>query len=116
MKKNIPLANTLDDCDTVPCVSLILPFSPEMTKEERLAELLAAAADKAEKNLLKKYPEESAVPVIKKLRILIKKVECSKDEKTLAIFVSPFAEKIYYFTPSESAKHNLPVLVQNDKY
>ncbi|MEO8820080.1 MAG: hypothetical protein ABI267_07775 [Ginsengibacter sp.] len=115
MKENIPHDQTLNESKNFPRVSLVIPFSPEMTKKTGLAEVLASAADKAEKNLLKKYSEEKVSPVIKKLRLLTEKVECSKDEKTLAIFVSPFAEKIYYFTPSNTRKIRLPVLVENNK-
>lgn len=112
MKKNIPHYDTLTDSKNLPHVSLIIPFHPEMTKKTGLLKLLASAADKAERDLLKKHSEEIATPVIKKLRCLIENVECSKNEKTLAIFVSPFHEKVYYFTPSNRALNYLPVLVQ----
>ena len=115
MKKNLPFNGKLADSENTPRVSLIIPFCPEMTKPAELAKLLASETEKAEQTLMKKYTEEEAVPVIKKLRLLTKKVKCSKDEKTLAIFVSPFAEKIYYFTPSQRVT-NIPVLVKNDKY
>ena len=114
MKNNIQYDDALEDFKNLPHVSLIIPFCSEMTKETTLAKLLASAVDEAIQNLLRKHPEEKARPVINNLRHLVKNVKCSKDEKTLAIFVTPFAQKIYYFTPSIVKKIHLSVLVKNN--
>lgn len=114
MKKSIDSDDALFDFKNLPRVSLIVPFRQEMTKPPGLLKLLALATDKAEQKLLVKYSIEEIMPVMKKLRQLIKKVKCRKNEKTLAIFVSPITQKVYYFTPSHQAEIHLPVLVQNN--
>lgn len=111
MKKNIPLNDMLlKDFKNIPHVSLIIPYCREMKNKTTLVHLLVSAAEKAENKLKKKYSEEEIAPVIKKLHKLIKTVKVSKNEKTLAIFVSPVAEKLYYFSPSNIKKIRLPAL------
>lgn len=97
-----------DDQQNFPRVSLIIPFDSRMKKQPGLFNLLTTAADKTEKQLLVNYSKERVVPVIKKLRNLIKSMTCKSDQKTIGIFVSPHVEKLYYFTPSDPAKDYLP--------
>jgi hypothetical protein len=52
----------------LPCISLILPFEPNMNNEKGLFNLLTIAANKAEINLLNDYSEKQVAEVIKKLR------------------------------------------------
>ena len=101
--------------ESLPRVSLIIPYEPKMKKKSELFDLLSAAADKIEKDLMKNYPEERAMPVIKKLRHLIEGVSPVKKEKSIGIFVSPMAEKVYFFTATDPSKiYFPPVLVQLD--
>lgn len=113
MKKDIPFNDTSESIDDFPHVSLLIPFSPAMTKQPGLGKLLASAVDKAERDLMINYSPDRTNPVIKKLRHLIQNVKISRNEQTLALFVSPSSEKIYYFTPSHAGEHFLPVLVQS---
>ena len=85
-----------------------------MKKQPDLFNFMTGLADKIEEELLIKHPKEKAIPVINKLRSLIKEMRCRSDGKSVGIFVSPFAEKIYYFTPSNLEEHKLPVLVKHD--
>ncbi len=111
MKTNISANDRLlKDFKKLPHVSILIPFCPDMKNKATLVKLLTSAAEKAEYKLMKKYPEEEVIPVIKKLHKLIKTVKCNKNEKTLAIFVSPVAERYYYFTPSNIQEIRLPVL------
>ena len=103
------------DGQSLPRISLILPYNLKMKKQPELFNFMAAEADKTEKELLMEYPKEKVVPVINKLRHLIKGMHCSPDGKTAGIFISPFAEKIYYFTPSHLEDRTLPVLVKHDE-
>ena len=61
----------LPDAESLPCISLILPFDLKMKKENGLFNLLTVAADKIEIDLLRNYPERRVAEVIKKLRKLI---------------------------------------------
>lgn len=104
-----------DDEKTLPRISLIIPYNPKMKTQAGMFNLLSAAADKTERELLNSYPEQRVMPVIKKLRSLIKGLHCNKSEKSIGIFVSPVAEKVYFFTPSTLIKNYVPpVLVQTN--
>lgn len=106
-----------NDEEIHPRVSLIIPFEPKMRSKAGLSDMLMSVADKIEKNLMSKYPEKRVLPVVKKkLQHIIKKMACNpkKNEKSIAIFVSPLTEKAYYFTPTLPSQSYLPpVLVQN---
>ena len=114
-KDNIDDHQITDDDQNLPRISLIIPYNLKMKKQPDLFNFMTAQADKIEKELLMKYPGEKVVPVINKLRHLIKGMRCCSHEKTVGIFVSPFAEKIYYFTPSNLGDRKLPVLVKYDE-
>jgi hypothetical protein len=43
---------------------------------------------------------------------MIESVRCPGKGKTLAIFISPFAEKVYYFSPSHLEDYKLPDTVE----
>ena len=104
-----------DNDESLPRISLVIPFDPKMRSQPGLINILTAAADKTEKELMINYPEERVIPVINKLRCLIKSMVCSSHEKSIGIFVSPLSEKVYYFTPKNlSEDYFPPVLVQRD--
>ena len=65
-----------------------------------LLKLLTSAFAKAEKEINIKYAKENADFLIKRLRAVIKDVNSVPHGKTLAIFISKFAENVYFFTPT----------------
>jgi hypothetical protein len=75
-----------------------IPFEPKMNKKLELLNVLSSAADKAEMELKENFPEEKAMPVIIKLRRLIEDIHYEEHNKSIAIFISPLTEKVYYFT------------------
>ena len=79
-----------------PSVSIFLPFEPKMGMKNTLTFLLAKAADKAVGELKDKYPGEMSILVIQKLKAIMKHLNFSTHKKSLAIFVSPVFEKVYY--------------------
>jgi len=89
-----------------PRVSLILPFELKMNDEKSLFDLLALHADKIEKELRVSYSEERTTLVIKKLRHLIAGIHCHPNNQSIAIFVSPLTEKVYFFTGTRELKNN----------
>jgi hypothetical protein len=97
-----------NDEESLPRISLIIPYDQKMRSQSGLFDLLTAAADKTEKELMINYPEERVIPVIKKLRILIKGMVCRNHEKSIGIFVSPLTEKVYYFTLGSLSKNYFP--------
>jgi hypothetical protein len=90
-------AEILDVSKDVPFISLILPFEPKMGLKTTLANMLNSAADKIAKGLLAKYPKDEAIPVINKLYTVIKDMNYDIHKQSIAIFVSPLIEKVYYF-------------------
>ena len=52
--------------------------------------------EKIEQRLLALYSEEKAVPVIIKLKNLIRNLNYNTHKKGIAIFVSPVVEQVYY--------------------
>ena len=114
MKNIIDYAEMPNVEESLPRISLIIPFESKMNKQPELFNLLSSKADKIEKDLMKNYPEKKAALVIKKLRHLIKGISPRRDEKSMGIFVSPYTEKVYYFTATDPSKiYFPPSLVQN---
>jgi hypothetical protein len=90
----------------LPRISLIIPFESRMNTQAGMNFMLSAAADKAEKELMKNYVESEAMPVIKKLRSLIKNVKHNTHNQSIAIFVSSLAGSVYYFKHSGKEMSN----------
>lgn len=80
----------------LPCVSLIMPFEPKMGLKKELDYKLKTACDKVEKELTGNYPPEKAEPVIKRLKKIISNLNYYTHKKSIAIFISPIIEKVYY--------------------
>jgi hypothetical protein len=97
-----------DDMESLPRISIVIPFEPKMNKAEGLLNILTIAAEKTENELRKKYPTEKVMPVIIKLRKLIKAIHYESHNKSIAIFVSPLTEKVYQFTYNDSLKNYYP--------
>lgn len=80
----------------LPAVSIIMPFRPVVTKKSELEYRLKLIMKKIEQELVTHYPTEKAVPVIIRLKMLIRNLNFNTHTKSIAIFVSPVAEKVYY--------------------
>ncbi|MEO7044888.1 MAG: hypothetical protein ABI091_06240 [Ferruginibacter sp.] len=102
MDQIIKVDEKLISMEDTPSVSLIIRFEPAMANPRGLSMILSAAAEKAEKDLMKKYSREQVTQLINGLREIIQEIQCSPNEKTLAILVSQFAKRVYYFTPSKN--------------
>ncbi|MDQ6902665.1 MAG: hypothetical protein M3139_06595 [Bacteroidota bacterium] len=79
-----------------PFVSLVMPFTPVITLKKDLEYLLKSAVGKVEATLTANYPGEKAMPVILKLKNLVRNLNYNTHKKSIAIFVSPLVEKVYY--------------------
>ncbi len=89
-------APVLEASHYLPCISLIMPFEPKMSLQNELAYQLKVAVEKIERELLENYPEEKVLPVMKKLRQVIKDLNFNTHKISIAIFVSPLIEKVYH--------------------
>jgi hypothetical protein len=79
-----------------PSVSIFMPFDPKMGMKNKLTSSLSKANDKVVSELNNKYPGEMSLLVIQKLKTIIKNLNFNTHKKSLAIFVSPVFEKVYY--------------------
>jgi Bacterial archaeo-eukaryotic release factor family 3 len=79
-----------------PAVSIILPFEPKMSLKTELEYSLKRAMTKVESELMGNYPPEKAIPVINRLKDLIKQLNFNTYKKSIALFVSPLVEKVFY--------------------
>src|SRR6185312_2423335 len=79
-----------------PSVSIFMPFDPKMGMKNKLMFSLSKATDKVVSELKNKYPGEMSLLVIQKLKAIIKKLDFNTHTKSIAIFVSPVFEKVYY--------------------
>lgn len=96
--------------ESQPRVSLVIPFELKMLHEKGLSDLLISSADKIEKELRANYSEERTTPVIKKLRHLMLGIHCPPHDQSIAIFVSPLTEKVYYFTGTHELTNYFPLV------
>jgi hypothetical protein len=81
----------------LPAVSIIMPFAPIMTPRKNLEYRLKNIMGKAEALLAAHYTAEKAIPVIIKLKNIIAGLNYNSTKKSVAIFLSPVVEKVYYF-------------------
>jgi len=88
--------NVIDAVKYLPCVSIIMPFEPKMGQKSSIDNRLISALNKVKIELQENYPDEKAVPVFHKLYSLIKDLNYGTHRKSIAVFVSPVVEKIYY--------------------
>ena len=87
--------------ENFPSISIVIPFETKMSTTTGLHTILATAISNEEKKLLQSFPENEARPVIDKLHDLVRNLKGAKRYKSVGIFVSPHASKVYYFNYSE---------------
>jgi hypothetical protein len=81
----------------LPAVSIVIPFTPVITLKENLEYYLKNVMSKVEAMLVAHYTAEKAIPVIIKLKNLLSNLNYNTTQKSVAVFVSPVVEKVYYF-------------------
>jgi len=79
-----------------PSVSIFLPFNPKMKSKASIAAILHKAVDKVEEKLFDDFSFEMALVVMHKLKAILKDLNFSSHKRSLAIFVSPIFEKVFY--------------------
>jgi len=86
----------LDSLKYHPCISLLMPFEPKMGLKKELGYQLKIASDKIEKEIAASYPSDKAEAIMDKLHKVIDGLNFNTHKKSIAIFVSPLIEKVYY--------------------
>jgi len=86
----------IDTPQYLPAVSIVLPFKPMMSSKSELESKLKRAVKKVELQLMDNYTVDKALPVLLKLNFLIQNINYNTHKKSIAIFISPVTEKVYY--------------------
>ena len=92
--------------ENFPRISIVIPFESKMNTKAGMKRILSAATAIEEKELMKNYSEDQATLVIKKLHILLANLKGNTHNKSIAIFVSPLAAKVFYFNHSARVMSN----------
>jgi len=79
-----------------PCLSIIMPFEPKMWSNIELERRLNLVLARARKQLENQFPGEVAELMSNKLLKLVRSLNYSTYKKSIAIFVCPHSEKIFY--------------------
>ncbi|HWB27166.1 MAG TPA: hypothetical protein VG738_16935 [Chitinophagaceae bacterium] len=80
----------------MPAVSIILPLNVIKSLEHETKLALKFALDKVKKQLFDNYPGERASLAINRLKDVISNIDYTLCKKSLAIFVSPVKEEVFY--------------------
>lgn len=78
-----------------PCVSVILPFTPMMTSKRELEQRFDLAIKHVKQQLAPSGSMQEQI-VMQKLEALIRQLNYNTHKKSVALFVSPLLEKVYY--------------------
>jgi hypothetical protein len=79
-----------------PAVSIVMPFEPKMNVKSELNQQLKFAIDEVEREIRKNYKNDLADTVIQKLKRIVKDLNFSTLNKSIAVYVSPVFEKVLY--------------------
>lgn len=80
----------------LPCISIVMPFESQITPKSELVSKLNNAAAAMRSELFINYPEDKWVPAMKRLEQIIKDLNYYTFKKSIAIFISPLVERVYY--------------------
>lgn len=87
-----------------PCVSVIMPFNPKMGSKTEIMHSLKIATDKVKHELYKNYKGEIADNVLKKMDDVIRHLDFRTHRKSIAIYISPLIQKVYYLNITVTEK------------
>ncbi|WP_432708332.1 hypothetical protein [Pedobacter sp.] len=87
-----------------PALSLIMPLQAKIGLQVETTKALKLAADKAEKELEKNYPDEQCKLIMKKLHNLLDGLIVPPNKKGLAVYVSPIFEKTVFLDDTVTEK------------
>lgn len=86
-----------------PSVSIIMPFETKVSEVRELTCRLDLAVKKVADELLAQYPEKRVSPILDKLKHLVINLDYHSQKQSIALYVSPLVEKVFYlnFTATE---------------
>ncbi|HEY6978052.1 MAG TPA: hypothetical protein VH396_17250 [Chitinophagaceae bacterium] len=84
------------DVHYLPAVSIVHPFEPMMSSKSELEFELKQAVEKVKSRLIEEYAVDKVWPVVLRLNGVIQNLNYNTQKKSVAIFVSPVTEQVYY--------------------
>lgn len=93
---SIQSSEAISEIRYLPEISIIMPFQPIVTSKQELEYKLMLITAKIEQELGDIYSAEYAVPATLKLRRIVQNLNYNSYKKSIAIFISPVVEKVYY--------------------
>ena len=94
--KSIRRIENIASVEYMPAISIVLPFSPVTMLKQELDFRIKNVTAKVESMLIKEYTSQRAMPVIYKLKNVLRNLNYFTHKKSIAIFVSPLIEKVFY--------------------
>ena len=79
-----------------PCVSVIMQFEPKMINHSELEYNLQRVVNTVQKQLRSAFQGKNMESTISRLKSVVSKIDFTTFKKSLAIYVSPEVEKIFY--------------------
>jgi hypothetical protein len=79
-----------------PAISVILPFEPKISLKTELDYKLKLLSKKLESQLNETYPDEKVISVMSRFYKLVDSLDYNIQKKSIAIYVSPIMEKVFY--------------------
>jgi hypothetical protein len=80
----------------MPAISLVLPFEPKMARGNELEQKMKNVLANVKEKLMLEYDRAAVSEMMMKLSNIANHLDYSTHKKSLAIFVSPDVEKVYY--------------------
>jgi hypothetical protein len=90
------VGKTITPVKYVPEISMILPFQPLLFAKSLLEQQIRDALAKVEAQLMSAYTMQQAMPVFMKLQKVISTLNFYTHKKSVALFISPVIEKVFY--------------------
>lgn len=87
-----------------PAVSIILPFETLISLKTETDHKLKLIQEKVKRALFAVYPPDKAKPVLEKLQNIVNGLKYDSGKKSIAIFVSPLTEKVFYLDSEVTEK------------
>lgn len=78
-------------------VAILMPFEPKIMPKAKIEASLKTAVKEVETELFRLYPSAFVKQAVHRLKTLIANLDYSTHKKSIAIFLSPFLEKVYYW-------------------
>ncbi|HLZ86449.1 MAG TPA: hypothetical protein VKQ52_04375 [Puia sp.] len=98
-----------------PSVAIVLPYNPKMSPRHEIETQLRRVLGMAEKRLLDAHPAETAMPVVRRLQQLARKLNSATLKVSIALFVSEDVARVTYmdFPVEERVMVDEPFLVRD---